>query len=116
MNSWPYVKLADATTKVGSGATPRGGKASYKESGTPLIRSMNVHFDGFKYDRLAYLDDAQARALDAVEVRANDVLLNITGAAIGRVTVTPARMDGARVNQHVCIIRPKPELNPSFLR
>ena len=116
MNSWPYVKLADVTTKVGSGATPRGGKASYKESGIPLIRSMNVHFDGFKYDGLAYLDDAQARALDAVEVRANDVLLNITGASIGRVTVTPTRMDGARVNQHVCIIRPKPELHPSFLR
>jgi type I restriction enzyme S subunit len=116
MNGWPYAKLGEVTIKVGSGATPRGGKASYKETGTALIRSMNVHFGGFKYEGLVHLDESQARALDAVEVRANDVLLNITGASIGRVTLAPGRMDGARVNQHVCIIRPSPKLDPSFLR
>ena len=77
---------------------------------------MNVYFDGFRYEGLAYIDQSQARALDAVEVGASDVLLNITGASIGRVVVAPARLDGARVNQHVGIIRPKPQLDPSFLR
>jgi len=110
------VQLAEVTTKVGSGATPRGGEAAYKSSGIPLIRSMNVHFDGFRRDGLAFLDEEQARALKNVEVRAGDVLLNITGASIGRVTVAPTAMDGARVNQHVCIIRPDQRLNSSFLR
>ncbi len=116
MTVWNTEKLAKLTTKVGSGSTPRGGKDAYHESGIPLIRSLNVHFDGFRYDGLAYLDDEQAHALRAVEVRGGDVLLNITGASIGRVTVAPAAMDGARVNQHVCIIRPVEELDPSFLR
>jgi type I restriction enzyme S subunit len=66
---------------------------------------MNVHFDGFKPDGLAFIDDAQAQALANVVVEANDVLLNITGASIGRVCLAPDDMSGARVNQHVCIIR-----------
>jgi type I restriction enzyme, S subunit len=112
---WESVKLADITSKVGSGATPRGGSESYEAQGIPLIRSMNVRFEGFTTDGLAFLSGAQAKALDAVEVKSDDVLLNITGASIGRVTQAPASMHGARVNQHVCIIRPKPELDAAFL-
>ena len=116
MSGFPTIQLGEVTTKIGSGSTPRGGEAAYKSTGTPLIRSMNVHFGGFREDGLAYIDDAQAAALRSVEVRACDVLLNITGASIGRVTIAPPHMDGARVNQHVCIIRPDDRLEPSFLR
>jgi type I restriction enzyme, S subunit len=112
---WEWIKISDVAEKVGSGSTPRGGSESYKLSGIPLIRSMNVHFDGLKLDGLAYLDDKQADELKNVEVKASDVLLNITGASIGRVTQAPLEMDGARVNQHVCIIRPNPILDAAFL-
>lgn len=116
MSGWHKVLLEEVTTKVGSGATPRGGKSAYKESGIPLIRSMNVHFDGFRDKGLAFIDEKQAEGLKAVEVKPNDVLLNITGASIGRVAIAPKTMDGARVNQHVCIIRPNEKLNSGFLR
>lgn len=43
----------------------------------------------------------------------NDVLLNITGASIGRVAVSD--IDEANVNQHVCIIRSE-ELNSEYLK
>ena len=76
---------------------------------------MNIVFFGFKRDGLAYLDDVQAEALKNVTVRSGDVLLNITGASIGRVTTAPPEMDGARVNQHVCIIRTSEYLDPRFL-
>ncbi|MFQ3627042.1 MAG: restriction endonuclease subunit S, partial [Cyanobacteriota bacterium] len=112
---WEWTTVADVAEKVGSGSTPRGGAESYKLSGIPLIRSMNVHFDGLKLDGLAYLDDKQADELKNVEVKTSDVLLNITGASIGRVTQAPPEMDGARVNQHVCIIRPNPILDAAFL-
>ncbi len=109
-------KISDFATKVGSGSTPKGGEANYKSAGVPLIRSMNVHFDGFRYDGLAFLDDDQASPLKNVEVCAGDVLLNITGASIGRVTDAPEKLQGARVNQHVCIIRPDHSVNSSYLR
>ena len=112
---WESVKLGEITSKVGSGSTPRGGSESYETKGVPLIRSMNVRFEGFTAEGLAFLNKAQAEALDAATVEAGDVLLNITGASIGRVTQTPPSMNSARVNQHVCIIRPKPELDAAFL-
>lgn len=115
VNVWPRAPLSELTIKVGSGSTPRGGSEAYKANGIPLIRSMNVVFFGFKRDGLAYLDRVQADALRSVEVRKNDVLLNITGASIGRVTRAPSDMDGARVNQHVCIIRPNPSLDARYL-
>jgi type I restriction enzyme S subunit len=107
--------LKELTTKIGSGSTPAGGKDAYKVSGIPLIRSMNVHFGGFKFDGLAFIDEAQAQKLKNVIVFPGDVLLNITGASIGRVTVAPEDMEGARVNQHVCIIRPTEELDSRYL-
>lgn len=113
---WPTKNLKELTTKIGSGSTPSGGKESYQESGIPLIRSMNVHFGGFVYDGLAFLNDAQAEKLKNVVVKADDVLLNITGASIGRVTTAPQDMEGARVNQHVCIVRPTGEILPRFLQ
>ena len=49
------VALRAVTEKIGSGSTPRGGEDSYPESGTPLIRSLNVYDDGFREDGLAFL-------------------------------------------------------------
>ncbi len=112
---WETRSLKLLSTKIGSGATPAGGRESYFSEGIPLIRSMNVHFRGFDPTGLVFLSDKQAGALSNVIVQANDILLNITGASIGRVTIAPAEMAGARVNQHVTIIRPISELFPRFL-
>ena len=113
---WVKNKLDLLTTKIGSGATPRGGGESYKAEGISLVRSMNVHDFGFKYSKLAFLDDAQAKELSNVELKSNDVLLNITGASVARCCIVPDDVLPARVNQHVSIIRPIFEkLDSSFL-
>lgn len=114
-SGWERRLLKSLATKIGSGATPNGGRESYFSTGIPLIRSMNVHFKGFDKTGLVFLSDAQADQLSGVTVQTNDVLLNITGASIGRVTTAPNDMSGARVNQHVTIIRPTSELLPRFL-
>jgi type I restriction enzyme S subunit len=114
-STWERRFLKDLATKIGSGSTPSGGKDSYQESGVPLIRSMNVHFGGFVHSGLVFLSDVQAEKLKNVSVKPNDVLLNITGASIGRVAIAPEEMADARVNQHVCIIRPTSEITPKFL-
>lgn len=102
---WVESILKAITTKIGSGATPRGGEASYKTEGTSLIRSLNVHDFGFRYAKLAFLDESQAAELVNVEVQPGDVLLNITGASVARCCVVPEDVLPARVNQHVSIIR-----------
>ena len=111
---WEIKKLKDIASKIGSGATPRGGNQSYKDEGISLIRSMNVHNNFFIYDDLAFIDDEQAALLNNVIVESNDVLLNITGASVARCCMVPDDVLPARVNQHVCIIRPIKDLANSI--
>lgn len=113
---WVEDKLGALATKIGSGATPRGGEEAYKTEGVSLIRSLNVHGMGFRYEKLAFLDDAQADGLSNVVVQKRDVLLNITGASVARCCLAPEDVLPARVNQHVSIIRPiADKLSPEFL-
>ena len=107
---WEEKTLGEITSKIGSGATPRGGQSSYKESGISLIRSMNVHDNGFKKDKLAFIDDEQAKKLNNVTIEENDVLLNITGASVARCCIVDKSFLPARVNQHVSIIRIKDDI------
>ena len=100
-----YVSLAEITLKIGSGATPKGGDESYKESGISLIRSLNIYDFVFRYKNLAFIDDNQAAKLKNVAVVSDDILLNITGASVGRCCIVPDDVLPARVNQHVAIIR-----------
>ncbi len=103
---WKVKKLKEVTKKIGSGATPRGGKENYKKEGISLIRSMNVYDGQFIYDDLAFIDEDQAKQLNNVIVEADDVLINITGASVARSCIVPIDVLPARVNQHVSIIRP----------
>ena len=108
--NWETKTLKELTTKIGSGATPRGGQESYKSEGISLVRSMNVHDWEFRERNLAFIDEKQAKDLDGVTLQENDILLNITGASVARCCVFPKEYLPARVNQHVSIIRPKKEL------
>ena len=110
--------LGEVCTKIGSGATPRGGKKTYLQEGPfALIRSQNVYNDGFHHDGLAFISDEQADDLRNVKLAEEDVLLNITGDSVARVCQVDPTILPARVNQHVAIVRPDPaKLDARFLR
>lgn len=106
-SDWAKKCLGDYCEKIGSGATPKGGKDAYLSSGPVyLIRSQNVHNDRFSPAGLAYISDEQAQKLGNVKVESGDILLNITGDSVARVCQALKRFLPARVNQHVAIIRP----------
>ena len=115
---WPATTLRAVCTKIGSGATPRGGKDVYLQDGScTLIRSQNVYNDGFHHDGLAFIDERHADELRNVEVFEGDVLLNITGDSVARVCQVVPDVLPARVNQHVAIIRPDSvNLDAGYLR
>jgi hypothetical protein len=99
------VKLAEVCEKIGSGATPRGGKEAYCDEGISLVRSQNVLDFNFSKEGLAFINDEQAKKLSNVEVHSGDVLLNITGDSVARACLMDDDYLPARVNQHVAIIR-----------
>lgn len=112
---WNIEKLKTLTSKIGSGATPKGGRESYISEGISLVRSMNVYKGYFEYEGLAHITEDQARELDNVTLQENDVLINITGASVARCCILPKDVLPARVNQHVSILRATEKLNPVYL-
>lgn len=113
---WACCKLGDLTTRVGSGITPTGGQRVYTKEGRPFLRSQNVGWGTLVLDDLAFITDDIHASFAASELQEGDVLLNITGASIGRSAVADARVAGGNVNQHVCEIRTDHEsLAPKYL-
>lgn len=55
---------------------------------------------------MAFIDEETHLEFPASELMLGDVLLNITGASIGRSAIADAEVVGGNVNQHVCIVRP----------
>ena len=108
--TWELTPLKKITTKIGSGATPRGGNSAYKTEGITLIRSLNVHDFEFRYEGLAFINEKQASEtrLARVIVEPKDILLNITGASVARCCIVPEHLLPARVNQHVSLVRVDP--------
>jgi type I restriction enzyme S subunit len=114
--AWVGKELGSKTRKVGSGITPTGGDKTYKKSGRPFVRSQNVGWGVLLLEDIAYIDEQTHSSFSGTEIQVLDVLLNITGASIGRSAIADERIEGGNVNQHVCIIRVKTaELNPFYL-
>ena len=112
---WHISRIKFCATKIGSGITPRGGSETYKTEGVALLRSQNVYDDGLRLEDVAYIDAATDEEMRRTRLKSDDVLLNITGASIGRTCIVPASVLPANVNQHVCIIRPALGMSPDFL-
>ena len=102
---WNQTTIRDIATKVGSGVTPTGGSKRYKEYGRPFVRSQNVGWGSLLLDDLAFIDEETHDGFPATELKRGDILLNITGASIGRTALADEMLVGGNVNQHVCIIR-----------
>ena len=112
---WEQRKLSDITLKIGSGKTPSGGKNAYVDDGIPLIRSQNINNDRVDLEDIVFIDEETDNSMENSRVFTDDVLLNITGASIGRSAVYRGK-DKANVNQHVCIIRPTKDFDSDFIQ
>ncbi len=109
-SSWNYQKIINLTSFVGSGSTPKGGRNIYIEDGIPFIRSQNILVNRFVQDDLVFISSDIHDKMKRTQIKPKDVLLNITGASIGRSAYIPKSFIDGNVNQHVCIIRINPEL------
>ncbi len=111
---WEVKPLKYLVSKIGSGKTPKGGAEVYVSDGVMLLRSQNIYDDGLRLEDVVFIDDETDAEMAGTRVFPGDVLFNITGASIGRVSIVPSNMPPANVNQHVCIIRTH-RILPSYL-
>jgi len=115
-DDWTEKKIGEIAPKVGSGSTPRGGEEVYQNSGVPFIRSQNVNNDCLLLEEITFIPDEVHSRMKGSTVKPNDILLNITGASIGRSCVVPDNFETGNVNQHVCIIRLNDGYEPKFIQ
>lgn len=113
---WKYTKIENISSFIGSGSTPKGGRNVYKKEGIPFIRSQNIYPNSFLQDDLVFISESINLKMKRTQTQPKDVLLNITGASIGRCAYIPENFKEGNVNQHVCIIRTIPEyINYKYL-
>ncbi|MBS1747111.1 MAG: restriction endonuclease subunit S [Bacteroidetes bacterium] len=112
---WDCDSIDNLTDKVGSGVTPTGGSEVYKSEGVLFLRSQNILYGKLTLNDVAFIPEEIDEIMDNSRVRPFDVLLNITGASIGRCAFFPKELGAANVNQHVCIIRFKNATKASAL-
>ena len=101
---WEEKRLKDICCKIGSGKTPKGGQEIYQDCGVMLIRSQNVRNGFLDLTDVAYISNEVNQTMLGSTLKFNDLLLNITGASIGRCCKYNTTQQG-NVNQHVCVLR-----------
>ena len=116
LRSREIVPLGSITGLVTSGLTPSGGSTVYVDKGPTFIRSQNVQMNRLDFSGVACLPVSIHESMSRTRVAVGDVLLNITGASIGRVAWVEKLPGEANVNQHVWIIRlDKQKATPEFI-
>lgn len=102
---WEVISLKRLTEKIGSGVTPRGGSEVYTSEGVLFLRSQNIYDEGLHLDDAVFISTEIDAEMSNTRVLPGDILLNVTGASLGRTCMVPDDFESANVNQHVCIIR-----------
>lgn len=103
--SWKWCRMQFISEKLGAGSTPKGGDSTYVSEGVIFLRSQNVYNEGLHLNEVALIPKEIHDRMKGTKVNAKDILLNITGASIGRCALIADDFETANVNQHVAIIR-----------
>lgn len=77
----------------------------YVTQGIKFLREQNVHNSGLLMEGIVFISEQTNDSMRGSQVQAKDILVNITGASIGRNALVPDDFDIANVNQHVLIVR-----------
>ena len=113
---WQAIQLRDLSELITKGASPKWQGFSYVQPGKGIlfitsenVREMRLDVAEPKYVESA-LNDAQKRSI----LRKGDLLTNIVGASIGRTAIYDLSLP-ANINQAVCLVRLKDEVNGRFI-
>src|SRR5690606_34723024 len=71
-----------------------------------------VYDDGLRIDNVSYIDETTYNKMKSSQLKPNDILINITGASIGRTCVVPQSVPKANINQHIIFLRLNIKLVP----
>jgi type I restriction enzyme S subunit len=105
---WRMAIASDiCAVNVTSGSTPREGIVD-GETPYPFLRVQNLRFDGrLDFSSAKYLEQAAFSSTSKTHVLPGDVLTNIVGPPLGKVSLVPDFFPEAQINQAIVRFRPK---------
>jgi len=112
---WDILRVKDTVIKIGNGVTPKGGSEVYTDTGIPFLRSQNVYDDGLRIANVSFISKEIYDCMKGSQLKAGDILINITGASIGRTCVVPIELGAANINQHIAFLRTKFWFNIGYI-
>ena len=101
--SWQDNKLSELCTLITSGS--RGWADYYSDSGAIFIRSQDINTDDLETTDTAFVKLPESSEGKRTRVQAQDILITITGANVGKVARVKHALPEAYVSQHVALVR-----------
>ena len=103
-DGWHEFRLEYLSHFITKGATPTTYGFGWEQSGIPFFRSECVSENGFIESGMAFISEKAHAKLSRSIVKANDLLISITG-NVGRVAIVPKCFYEANINQHIARVR-----------
>lgn len=113
--NWERIRVKDITERIGNGVTPKGGSEVYTDSGTPFLRSQNIYDGGLRLYNVSFIPESIHKEMQSSQLKPNDILINITGASIGRTCLVPKELGDANINQHIALVRLKKRCDTNYV-
>ena len=115
---WKLLPAKDiCIAPITKGATPPGATGSV-DNGIPFIKVYNLTIDGtldFKIDPTYLASEAHSSVLARSQIKNGDVLMNIVGPPLGKVSVVPDNFPCANINQAIARFRLRKDIPSTYL-
>lgn len=117
-NNWSWFTAEGLNAPITKGTTPAKENMSAGTGVIPFIKVYNLTFDStldFSRDPTFVSQDTHCKELKRSIVKPGDVLMNIVGPPLGKVSIVPDDWPEWNVNQAIAIFRPLAVLNNRYL-
>ncbi|TXK20953.1 hypothetical protein FVR03_23865 [Pontibacter qinzhouensis] len=115
---WKWVKTGEVIQTINNGYTPKKGFLSDGEGEVPFIKVYNLNFDGTLNSKKN--PTFIPRAIHVKDLKRSicypgDVLINIVGPPLGKVSVVSNEYPEWNINQAIVLFRPNEKVSSKYL-
>jgi len=115
---WCWASCEQVSEFITKGTTPAAKHLSQGSGDVPYVKVYNLTFDGtlnFDLNSAFVTESVHSKDLARSIVRSGDVLMNIVGPPLGKVSVVPPTHEEWNINQAIARYRPIPGLLNHYL-
>jgi type I restriction enzyme S subunit len=115
---WIWVRAQEVCENITNGYTPKASELHKREGEIPFIKINNLTFNGkLAFSKNSTFIDKQIhdKMLKRSKVFPGDVLINIVGPPLGKVSIVPNEYPEWNINQAIVFFRPIEGYNRDFL-